>query len=254
MNLMGFDSHCHLQDPAFDADREEVYDRAHTQELGILVPGYDMASSDRAVKMAQSHEAVWALVGCHPHEARTFSDTDQEQLRQWANNDWVVGIGEIGLDYHYMNSPMEIQRKVFRDQLELARDMNLPVSVHSREAEDDTWAILREFPGIRGVLHCFTGSREFAEKLLDLGLYLSFAGPVSFKNAHDLRAIVAWAPMDRILVETDSPYLSPVPWRGRRNEPLRVIRVAEVIAAQKNCSTKQVFDDTTSNIIRVFRV
>ena len=254
MNVMGFDSHCHLQDPAFDEDREAVYSRAFSQSLGLLVPGYDMKSSAQAVLLADSHEALWALAGVHPHDAKTFSNADQQQLKNWARQEGVVGIGEIGLDYHYMNSPKEIQKEVFQAQAKLARELDLPVSVHSREAEDDTWAILRELPGIRGVLHCFTGSKEFAEKLLDLAFYLSFAGPVSFTNAHELRVIVAWAPMDRILIETDSPYLSPVPWRGQRNEPLRVVRVAEVVAAQKNFSTKQVFDDTTSNIKHVFRV
>ena len=254
MTVMGFDSHCHLQDPDFDADRDEAYNRARVQGLGILVPGYDMTSSAQGIELAKGHDAVWALAGVHPHDAKTFTEKDKERLEDWAQAGVVIGIGEIGLDYHYMNSPIETQKEVFRTQAKLAHAMNLPVSVHSREAEHDTLAILQEISGLQGVLHCFTGSREFARKLLDLGFYLSFAGPISFKNAQELRGIAAWAPMDRILVETDSPYLSPVPWRGQRNEPLRVIRVAEVLAAQKNFSTKQVFDDTTSNIHCVFRV
>ncbi|PSR28793.1 MAG: TatD family deoxyribonuclease [Sulfobacillus thermosulfidooxidans] len=254
MNLLGFDSHCHLQDPAFDPDREEVYQRAREQDLGMIIPGYDMPSSEQAIRFAQVHEATWALIGVHPHDAKTFTDADKEQLKTWAREQPVIGIGEIGLDYHYMNSPKDVQIAVFREQAELARALNLPIVVHSREAEEDTLGVLRDIPGIQGILHCFTGSPDFARALLDLGFYLSFAGPISFKSAHGLRDIVKWVPMDRLLIETDSPYLSPVPWRGRRNEPLRVIRVAEVVAAQKNFSTQQVFEATTSNIFSVFRV
>ncbi len=254
MNLLGIDSHCHLQDPVFDADREEVFKRAHGQGLGLIVPGYDMESSAQAIRLAHTHEAMWALVGVHPHDAKTFTESDQVRLQDWIHDDPVIGIGEIGLDYHYMNSPKEVQRAVFRQQAEMARGMNVPISVHSREAEEDTVAILRELPEIRGVLHCFSGSQAFATQLLDLGFYLSFAGPISFKSAHDLRDLVKWAPMNRILIETDAPYLSPVPWRGQRNEPSRVIRVAEIVAAQKNFSTQKVFDQVMSNTISVFHV
>lgn len=252
MTLTCFDSHCHLQDEAFQEDREEAYHRARAQNIGMIVPGYTIESSIQAVQFAQTHEGVWALVGVHPHDAATFTAHDLKELERLASEPKVVGIGEIGLDYHYMNSPKETQKEVFLAQVELAKRTALPVSVHSREAESDTVEILRQVPGIQGVLHCFTGDESFAANLLALGFYISFAGPISFKSAHALRQVVTQVPSDRLLIETDSPYLSPAPWRGQRNEPLRVIRVAEVVAAQKNFSTQQVFAQTTANILNAF--
>lgn len=252
MSLQLFDSHCHLQDETFDDDREAVYQRARAQGIGMVVPGYSMKTSERAMALTKQFPLISALVGVHPHDAKDVVATDLQTLQKWSSNPNVVGIGEIGLDYHYMNSPMETQRAVFGQQLRLARDLDLPVSVHSREAERDTLDLLDEVPGIRGVLHCFTGSWEFAEALLSRGFYISFAGPISFKNAQALRDVAARIPADRLLVETDAPYLSPAPWRGQRNEPLRVIRNAEIIAAQKNCSTKEVFAFTMSNTYSLF--
>ncbi len=254
MNIACFDSHCHLQDPEFDGDRELAYGRARAQNIGMIVPGYTVESSAKAVEFARDHEAVWALVGVHPHDAQTFDGAQRKQIEVLAQDPAVVGIGEIGLDYHYMNSPKEAQTAAFLEQAQLALALGLPISVHSREAEEDTLRILQEVPGIKGVLHCFTGSEEFARALMSLGFYVSFAGPISFKSAHALRDVVAAVPPDRLLIETDSPYLSPTPWRGQRNEPLRVIRVGEVVAAQKNFTTKQVFDITTSNVYRVFNL
>ncbi|MCL4351998.1 MAG: TatD family hydrolase [Firmicutes bacterium] len=252
MTLQLFDSHCHLQDEAFDEDRETVYQRARAQGIGMMVPGYSMTTSGRAIALANQLPFISALIGVHPHDAKEVVATDLQTLREWSSELKVVGIGEIGLDYHYMNSPMETQRAVFLQQLRLARELGLPVSVHSREAEQDTLDLLDEVPGISGVLHCFTGSWDFAEALLSRGFYISFAGPISFKNAQALREVAARVPTDRLLVETDAPYLSPAPWRGQRNEPLRVIRNAEIIAAQKNCSTKEVFAFTMSNTYNLF--
>ena len=252
MNPIVFDSHCHLQDPAFETDREQVYERAHSQNIGLIVPGYSMKTSEAALAFASSHPHTYALVGVHPHDARDVSDDDYQILQQWCTVPKVVGVGEIGLDYHYMNSPQHTQREVFLRQLTLARDLGLPVSVHSREAEEDTLELIGMVPGVIGVLHCFSGSVEFAKELLHKGFYISFAGPISFKSAHALRSVIPAVPWDRILVETDSPYLSPVPWRGQRNEPLRVIRNAEVVAAQKNSTTKEVFAATLSNTYTIF--
>lgn len=254
MMVTCFDSHCHLQDPAFDGDREDAYRRARAQNIGMIVPGYTMESSVQAAAFAKTHEAVWALAGVHPHDAETFTGQDLRALEEMASQRPVVGIGEIGLDYHYMNSPKETQKRVFLEQIQLACRLGLPISVHSREAEEDTLEILAQVPGVRGVLHCFTGSGAFAAALLARGFYISFAGPISFKSAHALREVVGQVPMDRLLIETDSPYLSPAPWRGQRNEPLRVIRVAEVVAAQKNYSTQQVFAQTTANVLSAFRL
>lgn len=253
MSIKLFDSHCHIQDDDFAADREEVYRRAAQEGVGLIVPGYTMASSAAAVGFSQAHEGAWALVGIHPHESKDAPPYYQTQLDGWVRSEAsVIGVGEIGLDYHYQWSQPDIQKRVFAEQLALAQRLDVPVSVHTREAEDDTWAIIQEVGHRSGVIHCFTASEGFAERVLDFGWFLSFSGVITFKNAHALRAIVASVPLDRILIETDSPYLSPVPWRGQRNEPLRVIRVAEVVAAQKNILTKEVFDHTMSNVHKLF--
>lgn len=252
MTPIVFDSHCHIQDSAFDADREQVYQRAQAQSIGLIVPGYSMKTSSEAMTFAGSHDNVYALVGVHPHDAQYVVEDDYQTLQQWCADPNVVGVGEIGLDYHYMNSPREVQREVFRRQLILARDLGLPVSVHSREADADTLELIGMVEGVFGILHCFSGTEEFAKALINKGFYISFAGPISFKSAHALRATIPGVPWDRILVETDAPYLSPAPWRGQRNEPLRVIRNAEVVAAQKGCTTKEVFAATLSNTYTVF--
>lgn len=255
MMLRVIDSHGHLQDEDFQPDREHVYERTIKEGVGVVIPGYSMESSASAVAFAAAHPGTWALVGIHPHDSKDKKPGDLDQLRAWVvEQPKVVGIGEIGLDYHYNNSPPEVQRTVFREQLELAKELGVPAAVHTREAEEDTWNIIREVALTHGVIHCFTGTAEFARQMLDLGWYISFSGAISFKSAHALRQVVETVPLERILVETDSPYLSPVPWRGQRNEPLRVIRVAEVVAAQKNCLTQQVFEQTVSNTIRLFSV
>jgi TatD DNase family protein len=253
VSLTLIDSHCHLQDPDFDQDRETVYERARQAGMGIIVPGYTMKSSRRAVEFVQTHEETWALVGVHPHDAKDWHQDNRGELAEWITQGArVVGIGEVGLDYHYDNSPRDVQKRVFGEQLELARDLGVAVAVHTREAEEDTLGIIREVGHHRGVIHCFTGTAEFARHILDFGWYISFSGVISFKNAFDLRAVVHSTPLDRLLIETDAPYLSPVPWRGQRNEPLRVIRVAEIVAAQKNCSTNEVFNVTMSNAKDLF--
>lgn len=243
-----FDSHCHLQDEAFAPDREDAYRRAVEAGVGMVIPGYSVESSVAAVDFAAAHDLAWAMVGVHPHDARAYSQVAEQHLTELTQRDRVVGIGEIGLDYHYNHSTPDQQREAFRRQLELSVRLNLPVSIHSREAEADTLAVLRSVRGCRGVLHCFTGSMEFARELWDMGFVTSFAGVITFKNAQALRDVVAAAPWDKILVETDAPYLTPDPWRGRRNEPLRVLRVAEMVAMVKNCSEEEVFSHTMANI------
>lgn len=253
MTFQVFDSHCHLQDEAFLPDREMCFERARAQGVAVIIPGYSESTSVDAVDFANRHEAAWALVGVHPHDAREATDETYARLRQLCQESpKVVGIGEIGLDYHYMHSPKNIQREVFLQQLRIAESLGLPVSVHSRDAEDDTLDAIREVGLSRGVLHCFTGTLAFARALLEMGWYISFSGTITFKSAHDLRTVVREVPLNRILVETDAPYLTPVPWRGQRNEPARVIRVAEVVAAQKDRTTKEVFLETTSNTIELF--
>ena len=245
------DSHGHLQDPAFDADRAAAYQRAADAGVGVIIPGYDLPSSVRAVALAREWEGTWALVGIHPHEAAALPLGWLERLEDLAHDPHVVGIGEIGLDYYRDLAPREAQADLFRAQLDLARRLGLPVSVHSRSAEEDTVALLQE-SAVGGVLHCFTGSREMAESLLDLGFFLSFTGVLTFPKADPLRAIAAWAPLDRLLVETDAPYMAPVPHRGHRNEPLWVLETARTLASLRSLSAKEGFPVLMENLHRAF--
>ncbi|MBX5467087.1 MAG: TatD family hydrolase [Firmicutes bacterium] len=247
-----FDSHCHLQDEAFAGDREAVWARARALGVGMVLAAWSEASAQAGVAFAESHADTWALVGIHPHEARQCPPDWGEKVAQWMASPRVVGVGEIGLDFYYRHSPPEDQVAVFQAQLRWARELGRPVSIHSREAEAETVRCLDAVPGVRGVLHCFTGSAEFAEALLARGFYLSFSGIVTFPKAEALRAVLRRVPLDRILVETDAPYLTPTPWRGQRNEPARVVRVAEVVAAEKNCSPEEVFSQVVENTLRVF--
>lgn len=252
--ILGYDSHCHLQDPAFDVDRQDVYAKAHALGLGMIIPGYSRASSEQAVNLANGWDHAYALVGVHPHDARDFTSEDEGLMRSWSREPKVVGIGEIGLDYHYDLSPRRRQREVLLAQLLLARELSLPVSIHSREAEEDTLELIDGVKGIRGVLHCFTGSLAFAQALLSREFYLSFSGVVTFASAKALREVVGVVPLERMLIETDSPYLAPVPYRGRRNQPDWVFSVAELVAKEKSCSEKEVFSKTMANTIALFSV
>lgn len=249
---MLIDSHCHLQDPAFDADRQEVYQRAREAEVSLIIPGYSLESSQAAVQLTRRFKSTWAQVGIHPHEVRNLPDAWLTELDHLANDERVVAVGEIGLDYYRDLSPRALQRQAFEAQLAFAVRRQLPVSVHSRDAEADTVAMLRAARGVSGVLHCFTGSRQMAEALLELGFYLSFAGPVTFKNGQALRDLVRWAPLDRLLVETDAPYMAPTPMRGRRNEPQWVVYTARAIADEINRSPIEVNQILVSNTIKAF--
>lgn len=246
------DSHCHLQDPAFDPDREVVWRRAHEAGVGVVIPGYSEASSRAAVALAERWPGAWAAVGVHPHEAGEWSDACRAAMAEWTRHPRVVAVGEIGLDYYRDLSPRPLQRTVFLAQLELARAAGLPVSVHSRDAEDDTLGCLADVPDVTGVLHCFTGSDRMARRLLDRGFYLAFAGPLTFRNGEHLRAVARWVPLDRVLVETDAPYMAPVPHRGRRNEPAWVVETARVLAQVKNLPEKEVFDQIVANTYALF--
>jgi TatD DNase family protein len=250
--IRAFDSHCHLQDDAFSDDRDQVYREAHQLGLGFIIPGYSRASSEAAVRLAGVLDDAYALVGIHPHDAAAFEPQDEQLLEQWSHDPRVVGIGEIGLDYHYDLSPRPVQRAVFLRQLQLAHAWSLPVAIHTREAEEETLELITEAKTTRAVLHCFTGTEAFAQALLERGFYLSFSGVVTFANAGALRGVVRNVPLERLLIETDSPYLAPVPFRGRRNQPAWVVNVAKVIATEKNCSVEEVFSHTMANTLKVF--
>jgi TatD DNase family protein len=256
------DSHCHIDGPEFDSDREEVIARAReagvTTMLNVGTGDPHTGVFERAVALAERHQEVYAAVGVHPHDAKLFDDTAEHLLMDLAQqSERVIAWGEIGLDYHYDHSPREIQREVFSRQLRLARETNLPVVIHSRDADDDTIAILRaELTGYprAGVLHCFGGSLLMAQAATELGFFISFAGNLTFKKADDLRDIARQLPLGRLLIETDCPYLTPVPFRGKRNEPARVVETARVLAVIHDRELGEIASVTTENFRKLFGV
>ncbi|MCI0502711.1 MAG: TatD family hydrolase [Fusobacteria bacterium] len=216
------DSHAHLNDPKLLASVDEVLARAKAVGVSeIIVPGYDLPSSLKAVELAGKYEELYAVVGIHPHEAADYNSEVEAQLKSLLQQDKVVGLGEIGLDYYYDNSPREVQQEVFKKQLKLALEYDLPVVIHSREAFLDTFNILKEQgKGLRGVFHCFSGSLESAKRIIrELGFYISLGGPVTFQKAREPLEVGAWVSLDHLLIETDCPYLAPHPHRGKVNEP-----------------------------------
>jgi TatD DNase family protein len=259
---MFVDSHAHIDGEEFDADRDEVVGRARGAGVcAILNVGTgdpQGGNFERAVALAENYEGVYAAAGVHPHDARLYDEAAERRLLEVLRGSRrVVALGEIGLDYHYDNSPREVQREVFARQLRLARDVGLPVVIHSREADADTAEILsRELTGsgLGGVMHCFGGGRELADAALGLGFMISFAGNVTFKKAEPLREVAAAVPLERILVETDCPYLAPVPFRGRRNEPAFVVETARFLASLRGVPHEELGRATSENFARLFGV
>lgn len=256
------DSHCHIDGPEYDADRDQVIARAReaavTTMLNVGTGDPHSGAFERAVELAETHDEIYAAVGVHPHDAKLFDDAAEERLAGLVRKSRrVVAWGEIGLDYHYDHSPRDVQREVFRRQLSLARELNLPVIVHSREADEDTIGILREKLSDYergGVMHCFGGSMQMAREAIDLGFYISFAGNLTFKKAEDLRDIARQLSLDRLMVETDCPYLTPVPFRGKRNEPARVVETARCLAELQGRELSEVAQITSENFARLFRL
>lgn len=252
---MLIDSHAHLDDPQFDQDRESMLQRA--QEAGvqsIINVGYDLASSQRSVDLAEKYDFIFAAVGIHPHDAQGAEEKTWAAIKKLAAHHKVVAIGEMGLDYFRNLSPKEVQRQVFRTQINLAKEMNKPIIVHDREAHGEIMEILKQekAPETRGVLHCFSGSWEMAQECIKMGFYISIAGPVTFQNAPNLQEIAVKVPLDRLLVETDAPYLSPSPYRGKRNESAYVRLTAEKIASLRGISLEELGEATTANTRRLF--
>lgn len=257
---MFVDSHAHIDGPEYDDDRDEVLTRAQNSGVKtILNVGTGDPHSDaftRAVQLTSEHENIYAAVGVHPHDAQLYDDAAEAKINElMAGNSKVIAWGEIGLDYHYDNSPREIQRAVFRRQLQAANARGLPVVIHTREADTDTIEILREGRpkgSPAGIMHCFSGSLDLARSALELGFYISFSGNITFKKAEDLRVIAAEIPLDRLLVETDCPYLTPVPFRGKRNEPARVVDVARGLAEVRRMSLEEIGQVTSANFATLF--
>jgi TatD DNase family protein len=252
------DSHCHLADEAFDPDLDEAIARAReaglTSALCILAAG-DGPEAARARAVRQRWPAVRFATGVHPHAAGGFAgrpDAAADATRAHLAAFGAIGIGEIGLDYHYDFAPRDLQQQVFAAQLALARELDRPVIIHTREAADDTFAILKDSGGVRGVFHCFTGDAAMARRALDIGFHLSFAGIVTFPKAESLREAARLVPAGRLLVETDSPYLAPVPYRGKRNEPAYVAQVVHSLAATRGVDEAEVAEQTSSNFAGLF--
>jgi TatD DNase family protein len=258
------DSHAHLDVPQYDADRGEVIDRAREAGVETLLEicGSDIArgSLDVGIKLAEDHLSIYAAVGVHPHEAILYDQSLEQKLLAMSGHEKVIGWGEIGLDYYYDNSPRDVQREVFSRQLELVRECKLPVIIHTRDAEDDTIEILRRVwsntggSEIGGVLHCFTGTQKLATEAVGMGMYISFSGVLTFKNAGNLREIAKLVPEDRLLIETDCPYLAPEPYRGRRNEPGFVKETAAKLAEIRGVSIEEIARVTSDNFRRLFKV
>jgi TatD DNase family protein len=266
--MIFIDSHCHIDGEAFDADRDEVVERARVTGVAAMlnVGTGDPRTDDlrRAVAVAEKYENVFASVGVHPHDAKLYDDAAEAQLIELSKSEKVVAWGEIGLDYYYDHSPREVQRDVFRRQIRTARSLGLPIIIHSRDADDETVEILDdEFErgeadgGVRvpsGVMHCFGGTPAMAEALLPLGFYISFAGNVTFKKAENIRESARVVPLDRLLVETDCPFLAPVPHRGKRNEPAMVVHTANFLAELLGIDAQVLADHTTENFYRLFNI
>lgn len=253
---MFVDSHAHLQWTSFDADRAAVIGQARAAGVTAIVNiGFDVEGSRRAVALAERYAGLYATVGVHPHNASQLNDADVEELRRLAAHAKVVAIGEIGLDYYRNRSPRDAQRMAFEAQLGLAVEVGLPVVVHDREAHREVLEVLARFAGrIVGVMHCFSGSREMAEQCLRSGFYVSFAGPVTFPNARRLQAIARWLDVDKMLLETDSPWLAPQAKRGQRNEPAYLPFIAEKIATLKDISLAELAEATTRNAQEIFQL
>jgi TatD DNase family protein len=255
---MLIDTHTHLDDARYNDDRDAVITRA--REVGIdafLTIGCDLATSQSAIALAKQYPFVYASIGVHPHEVRHIQDDWYDEFRRLAKNKRIVAYGEIGLDYHYNHSSPKEQRERFREQIQLARELRLPVIIHTREAQEDTIAILKEERAseVGGVFHCFSGDGWLAKEALDMGFYLSFSGILTFQNAGALREIAKNTPLDRVLIETDCPYLTPVPYRGKRNEPAYVSQVAKQLAVlHPELSLDDVQRTTTVNAKRLFKI
>lgn len=260
--LMFVDSHAHIDGSEFDGDRSEVIQRARAAGLSAILNigtgDPHSGSLERAVELAEHHNDIYTAIGIHPHDARLFDEKTEQRILNLINkSSRVIAWGEIGLDFHYDNSPRDVQMKIFRRQLQLARQVKLPVIIHTREAETETMEILKSersgsaFPGI---MHCFSGSLWLAQQAIELGFYISFSGIITFKKADELRAVGKQMPLDRLVIETDCPFLAPMPFRGKRNEPAYVVEVARCLADLHQTTIEEIGQITSDNFARFFNL
>jgi TatD DNase family protein len=247
------DSHCHLDFPDFAAERDGVVARAHAAGVDtMLTICTRLDEFDGVHAIAEAYDGIWCSVGAHPHETKDHAALGPEELLALAARPKVIGIGETGLDFHYDLSPRDVQERVFRAHISASRASGLPLIIHAREADPEIAQILRDERPPPGVMHCFSSGRALAEAALELGFYISLSGIVTFRNAEELRAIARDLPLDRLLVETDAPYLAPVPYRGKRNEPAFVAATAAAVARLKNIATEDLAAVTRENFFRLF--
>ena len=253
---MLFDTHAHMNDPAFDADRDEILENLPNHGVSLMLnTGCSLASSRDCVAMAEKHPHIYASVGSHPDSADEVNDEVLEEYRTLCKlHPKVRAIGEIGLDYYYEDIPRDVQKKAFIAQMELAKELDMPVIVHERDAHQDGMDIVRQFPGVTGVFHCYSGSAEMARQLVKLGWYIGFTGVLTFKNARKAVESAQAIPLDRIVIETDCPFMSPEPFRGRRNDPSRVVHVANKLAELRGISPEEAARITFENGKRLYRI
>ena len=253
---MLFDTHAHMDDHAFDADREQLLASLPSQGIELLMnPGCSLESSGHASKLAQKYDYIYAAVGSHPDVADEVNEEVLEEYRKLCKlNSKIRAIGEIGLDYHYEDIPREIQLKAFRMQMELAKELGLPVIVHEREAHEDGMKVVDAFPEVTGVFHCYSGSAEMAKELVKRGWYIGFTGVLTFKNARKAIEAASAIPLERLVLETDCPYMSPEPFRGKRNDPGKLYRMAERLAEIKGMSLEEIHRITVENSKKLYRI
>ena len=253
---MLFDTHAHMDDRAFEEDRERLLAALPEQGIGLVLnPGCSLASSRNVDLLTKQYDYIYGAVGSHPDVADEVNEAVLEEYRMLCKqNRKIKAIGEIGLDYHYEDIPREIQQKAFRMQMELARELDMPVIVHERDAHEDGMKIVEEFPEIRGVFHCYSGSAEMAKWLVARGWYIGFTGVLTFKNARKALEVAASVPIDRIVLETDCPYMSPEPFRGKRNDPGKLYRMAEKLAELRGISVEEIHRITMENGRKLYRI
>lgn len=254
---MYFDTHAHLDDRKYREDQDLVIFRAKEAGLELIVNvGYNIASARRTVELTKKYDLIYGTVGMHPHDAKDLDGDGLRELKRLAQEPKIVAIGEIGLDYHYDHSPRDVQQRVFRRMIGLAQEVKLPIVIHDREAHEDVFRILREEKAeeVGGIFHCYSGSWPLAKEAIEMGFYISIAGPITFHNAKKTVEVVKEVPLEWLLIETDSPYLAPVPYRGKRNEPAHVVKVAEMIAQIKGLEVEEVGRVTTANGKRAYGI
>ncbi|WP_243343375.1 TatD family hydrolase [Anaerococcus sp. AGMB09787] len=249
------DSHAHLTDEAFDEDRSFlIKDLSNFSIQAVINPGTNLSDSKKAVELAKEYDNIYAQVGIHPEEIEDMGDNDLDQIESLAKDNRVVAIGEIGLDYYYRSDNKEVQARVFKDQLDFARKVNKPVVVHTRDVGYDAYEILKDYTDLKVQIHCFSEGEDLLQKYMDLGFYISIGGVVTFKNGLNEKAAAALCPIERLMVETDSPYLAPEPYRGKRNDPRRIIETARVIADIRGMDLKKLCKRTSKNAQEFFGI